>query len=259
MASTPPSQAGAILLCMGKLDGKVAIITGASRGIGAAAARRFAAEGASVVLAARSGAALGDLVVEIGDAALAVETDVADEASVRRLVEAAVKRFGRLDVAFNNAADHHALTPLAEISAADFDHTIAVSLRGVFLSMKYEIPAMLAAGGGAIVNMSSTAGVAAGNAGLSSYVAAKHGVIGLTKAAALDYADKGIRVNALMPGPISTRPEMEAANVGQYIPLKRMGKPEEVAAAAVWLCSDEAAYITGTALAIDGGKLARSA
>jgi NAD(P)-dependent dehydrogenase (short-subunit alcohol dehydrogenase family) len=174
-------------------------------------------------------------------------------------VEAAVERFGRLDVAFNNAADHHGLTPLADVSVEDFDHTIAVSLRGVFLSMKFEIPAMLASGGGAIVNMSSTAGVAAGNAGLSSYVAAKHGVVGLTKAAALDYADRGVRVNALMPGPINTRPEMEAANVGQWVPMKRMGTPEEVAAAAVWLCSDESSYITGATLAIDGGKLARSA
>jgi NAD(P)-dependent dehydrogenase (short-subunit alcohol dehydrogenase family) len=243
---------------MGKLDGKVAIITGASRGIGAAAARSFAADGARVVLAARSREALQALAGELGDA-IAVETDVADEQSVRGLVETAVKKFGRLDVAFNNAADHHGLTPLADISLEDFDHTIAVSLRGVFLCMKYEIPAMLAAGGGAIVNMSSTAGVAAGNAGLSSYVAAKHGVIGLTKAAALDYAEKGIRVNALMPGPILTRPEMEAANVGQWIPMKRIGRPEEVAAAAAWLCSDESAFITGTSLAIDGGKLARSA
>ena len=244
---------------MGRLEGKVAIITGASRGIGAAAARRFAAEGAKVVLAARDGAALEALVAEIGDSALAVQTDVADEASVKGLVEAAVARFGRLDLAFNNAADHHGLTPLADISVEDFDHTLAVSLRGVFISMKYEIPAMLASGGGAIVNMSSTAGVAAGTAGLSSYVAAKHGVIGLTKAAALDYAEKGIRVNALMPGPILTRPEMEAANVGQWIPMKRIGTPEEVAAAAAWLCSDESAFITGTSLAIDGGKLARSA
>ena len=124
--------------------------------------------------------------------------------------------------------------------------------------MKHEIPAMLAGGGGAIVNMSSTAGVGAAP-GIASYVAAKHGVLGLTKAAALDYAEKGIRVNALTPGPIFTRPEMEAANVGQWMPMKRMGTAEEVAAAAAWLCSDEAAYITGTALAIDGGKLARSA
>jgi NAD(P)-dependent dehydrogenase (short-subunit alcohol dehydrogenase family) len=247
---------------MGRLDGKVAIITGASRGIGAASAKAFAAAGARVVLAARSGKDLAAVVDEIrtaGGDGIAFETDVSDEESVKGLIAAAVKKYGRLDYAFNNAADHHALTPLADIATADFDHTVAVSLRGVFLAMKYEIPEMLKAGGGAIVNMSSTAGVAAGNAGLSSYVAAKHGVIGLTKAAALDYADKGIRVNALMPGPIFTRPEMEAANVGQWVPMKRMGRPEEVAAVAVWLCSDEAAYITGASIPIDGGKLARSA
>jgi NAD(P)-dependent dehydrogenase (short-subunit alcohol dehydrogenase family) len=242
---------------MGKLDGKVAIITGASRGIGEAAARVFAAEGARVVLAARNRAAMESIVSELGDA-LAVETDVADEASVKRLVEAAVTSYGRLDVAFNNAADGHMPRPLADIPVEDFDRTIATSLRGVFLCMKHEIPAMLAAGGGAIVNMSSTAGVGAWN-GIASYVAAKHGVLGLTKTAALDYAERGIRVNALMPGPIFTRPEMEAANVSQYVPLKRMGRPEEVAAAAAWLCSEESSYITGAALAIDGGKLARSA
>jgi NAD(P)-dependent dehydrogenase (short-subunit alcohol dehydrogenase family) len=124
--------------------------------------------------------------------------------------------------------------------------------------MKHEIPAMLAAGGGAIVNMSSTAGVGAAP-GIGAYAAAKHGVLGLTKTAALDYAEKGIRVNALTPGPIFTKPAMEAANVGQWVPMKRMGRPEEVAAVAIWLCSDEAAYITGAAIPVDGGKLARGA
>ena len=246
---------------MGKFDGKVAIITGASKGIGAAAGRAFASAGALVVLAARGGKALAELAEEIrsaGGEALAVETDVSDDASVARLVASAVDKYGRLDFAFNNAADGHQPTPLADISLEDFDRTIAVSLRGVFLCMKHEIPAMLASGGGAIVNMSSTAGVGAA-AGIASYVAAKHGVLGLTKTAALDYAEKGIRVNALTPGPIFTRPEMEAANVGQWVPMKRMGRPDEVAAVAVWLCSDEAAYITGAAIPIDGGKLARTA
>ena len=244
---------------MGRLDGKVAIITGASRGIGAASARAFASEGARVVLAARNRDALEALVTEIGDeAALAVATDVTDEASVKALVDAAVKRFGRLDVAFNNAGGGQQPRPLADIPVEDFDRTIATSLRGVFLCMKHEIPAMLATGGGAIVNMSSSAGLGAAQ-GIGSYVAAKHGVLGLTKTAALDYAEKGIRVNALAPGPIFTHPEMEAANVGQWVPMKRMGRPEEVAAAAVWLCSEESSYITGTTLSIDGGKTARSA
>ena len=246
---------------MRRLNGRVAIITGASRGIGAAAARIFAAEGARLVVAARDQAALDGLVVEItgsGGDAIAVATDVSDEDSVRQMVAAATETFGGLDVAFNNAADGHRPRPLADIDVADFDRTIGTSLRGVFLCMKYEIPAMLRRGGGAIVNMSSTAGVGAAQ-GIASYVAAKHGVLGLTKTAALDYAERGIRVNALTPGPIFTRPEMEAANVGQWVPMKRMGTPEEVAAAALWLCSDESSFITGAALAIDGGKLARSA
>lgn len=246
---------------MHRLNGRVAIITGASRGIGAAAARAFASEGARLVLAARDQAALDGLVADImrtGGDAIAVATDVADEESVRHMVAAATETFGGLDVAFNNAADGHRPRPLADIDVADFDRTIATSLRGVFLCMKHEIPAMLKRGGGAIVNMSSTAGVGAAQ-GIASYVAAKHGVLGLTKTAALDYAEPGIRVNALTPGPIFTRPEMEAANVGQWVPMKRMGTPEEVAAAALWLCSDESSFITGAALAIDGGKLARSA
>ena len=246
---------------MGKLQGKVAIVTGASRGIGAVAAQLFAAEGASVVLGARSAGALDEVVASIrrgGGQAVGVETDVADEASVARLVARAVQEFGRLDVAFNNAAGGHMPRPLADIAVEDFDRTIAVSLRGVFLCMKHEISAMLKGGGGAIVNMSSTAGVGAAP-GIGSYVAAKHGVLGLTKTAAVDYAERGIRVNALTPGPIFTRPEMEAANVGQWVPMKRMGRPDEVAVAAAWLCSDESSYITGAGLAIDGGKLARSA
>jgi NAD(P)-dependent dehydrogenase (short-subunit alcohol dehydrogenase family) len=245
---------------MGTLEGKVAIVTGASRGIGAAAAVRFAAEGARVVLAARNRAALDAIAAEIraaGGESQAVVLDVTDEGSVKRAVEAAVERFGRLDVAFNNAGAGQMPQPLADIGVEAFDFTIATNLRGVFLCMKHEIPAMLAAGGGAIVNMSSTAGVSVAT-GIAAYAAAKHGVIGLTKTAALDYAEKGIRVNALAPGPILTKPEMERAGIGQYVPMKRMGKPDEVAAAAAWLCSDESSYITGAVLAIDGGRLARS-
>lgn len=246
---------------MTKLDQQVVIVTGASRGIGAASARAFAAAGAKVVLAARNIEALEALAGEIrkaGGDALAVPTDVADGASVERLVATAVETYGRLDAAFNNAGEGHAPRPLAEISPEDFDRTVAVILRGVFLCMKYEIPAMLASGGGAIVNMASTAGLG-GAPGMGSYVAAKHGVVGLTKTAAVDYAERGIRVNALAPGPIFTRPEMEAAQVGRWVPMQRMGRPDEVAAAAVWLCSDQASYISGVTLPIDGGKGARSA
>ena len=246
------------------LDGQVAIITGASRGIGAATARAFVAAGAAVALAARDAAALQTLADELSvdsGRAIAVPTDVGDPTSIQHLVEQTVGAFGRLDLAFNNAAGGgQAPTLLADLPVEAFDSAIAISLRGVFLSMKYEIPAMLAAGGGAIVNMSSTAGLQ-GVGGLAGYVSAKHGVIGLTRSAALDYADRNLRVNAVAPGPILTE-RLEAAGVdaqrmaGLAMPMRRIGRTEEVAQAVVWLCSDQASFITGTVLAIDGGKLA---
>jgi NAD(P)-dependent dehydrogenase (short-subunit alcohol dehydrogenase family) len=246
---------------------RVAIVTGASRGIGAATARAFAAAGAAVALAARDAAALEALAQELsanGGRAIAVPTDVTDPAAVQRLVEQTVRTFGRLDAAFNNAAGGgQGPTPLADLPVEAFDSAIAVSLRGVFLSMKYEIPAMLATGattGGAIVNMSSTAGEQ-GVGGLAGYVAAKHGVIGLTRSAALDYAARHLRVNAVAPGPILTDRLAAAGAEAQRMaalamPVQRIGRPEEVAQAVVWLCSDQASFITGTVLAIDGGKLA---
>ncbi len=248
------------------LGGKVAIITGASRGIGAATARVFAESGATVVLAARDGQALDAVAQDIragGGQALAVPTDVGDPDSVRRLVDQALAAYGRLDAAFNNAGDGHAPTPLAAVAVDDFDLVVRIHLRGVFLSMKYEIAAMLQRGGGAIVNMSSTAGLR-GVPGISSYVASKHGIIGLTKAAALDYAAHGIRVNALAPGPILTDrilqlPEQGREQITRAVPLRRLGQPEEVAKAAAWLCSDAAAFITGSTLSIDGGRLASGA
>jgi NAD(P)-dependent dehydrogenase (short-subunit alcohol dehydrogenase family) len=245
------------------MSARVAIVTGASRGIGAAVARAFRAAGASVAVAARDAEALNRLAEELGGdgQALAVPTDVRDAEAVAEMVRSTVERFGRLDYACNNAAGGgHPPTPLAEVSLDAFDSGIAVNLRGVFLSMREEIPAIVGSGGGAIVNMSSTAGLQAVG-GLASYVAAKHGVEGLTKVAALDYAGNGVRVNALAPGPILTDNLRRAGAAGQEaaaraMPLGRVGEPDEVADAVVWLCSEAAGFITGTTLAIDGGKLA---
>jgi NAD(P)-dependent dehydrogenase (short-subunit alcohol dehydrogenase family) len=243
--------------------GKVALITGASRGIGAAIAREFHATGALVAITARDADELQALAEELGgpNHALAVPADISDPSAVADLVARVVSVFGRLDFAVNNAAGGgHRPTPLAEVPLEAFDSGLAVTLRGVFLSMRAEIPAMVRCGGGAIVNVSSTAGLQ-GVGGLATYVAAKHGVEGLTKVAALDYAEQGIRVNALAPGPILTDSLRRAGADAQQaaanaMPLKRIGDPQEVAAAAVWLCSNQAGFITGTTLTIDGGKLA---
>jgi NAD(P)-dependent dehydrogenase (short-subunit alcohol dehydrogenase family) len=244
------------------LAGKVVIITGASRGIGAAAARVVAAQGASVVLAARDEQALERLVADIarlGGEATAVATDVADEVAVDRLVAATLDRYGSLHGAFNNAGSGHRPTPLAAIDPATFERTLDVNLRGVFLCLRAELPEL--APGGAIVNMSSTAGLS-GAPGMGAYSAAKHGVIGLTQTAALDYGPKGIRVNAIAPGPILTEGGIGAASAeiqqraAELLPLKRLGTPDEVAQVAAWLLSDAASFVNGATIAIDGGKLA---
>jgi NAD(P)-dependent dehydrogenase (short-subunit alcohol dehydrogenase family) len=246
------------------LEGKVAIITGASRGIGAETARAFGAAGASVALAARDEAALNALAEELsngGNEAIVVSTDVTDAGAVERLIAKTVDAFGHLDAAFNNAAGGgQAPTPLPDLPIDAYDTAIATTLRSVFLSMKYEIPAMRQTGGGAIVNMSSTAGIEAVG-GLAGYVSAKHGVIGLTKTAALECASQRIRVNAVAPGPILTEnleragPEMQR-RAGMAMPMQRVGQPDEVARAVLWLCSDQASYTTGATLPIEGGKLA---
>jgi NAD(P)-dependent dehydrogenase (short-subunit alcohol dehydrogenase family) len=245
------------------LDGKVALVAGASRGIGAVTARAFARAGAAVVLAARDKDALESVAEGIradGGKALAVPTDVGDPASVEQLVQQAEATFGHLDAAFNNATDGPMPAPLADLDPEGFDRAIRTNIRGTFLGMKYEIPAMLRAGGGAIVNMASLAGLQ-GVANLAGYAAGKAGIIALTKVAALDYADQGIRVNVVAPGPILTH-HLEAAGAeaqrlaGLSTPMRRVGRPDEVAATVVWLCSDQASFVTGATLPIDGGQYA---
>ena len=244
-------------------DGRVALVVGASKGIGAAAAAAFAAAGTAVVVAARDGAALDALAGRIraaGGRALAVPADVTDAAAMEHLVDATVTQFGRLDVAFNNASDKIDMTPLADIDPADFSRNVATSTQGTFLGMKYQIPAMLAGGGGAIVNMASLAGVN-GVANLAAYVAGKAGIIGLTKVAALDYADQGIRVNALAPGTILTH-HLEAAGeqalrgAAMAAPMRRVGTVHEVADVVLWLCSEQSSFVTGSVIPIDGGMWA---
>ena len=246
------------------LDGRVALVTGASRGIGAATARALSTAGARVVLAARDEPALQAVATEIngrGGNAMVVVTDVRSPQSVRRMVEQTLDAHGRLDVAVNNAAGGgHGPTRLADVAIADFDSAIEVSLRGVFLAMKYEIPAILLAGGGAIVNMSSTAAQRPVG-GLAGYVCAKSALVGLTRTAALDYAADGVRINALAPGPVLTETLDRAGPTARRraaasLPMQRLGRPEQVAAAAVWLCGPAADFITGATLAVDGGLLA---
>jgi NAD(P)-dependent dehydrogenase (short-subunit alcohol dehydrogenase family) len=244
--------------------GKVALIAGASKGIGAVTAEAFAAAGAAVALAARDERALAKVAEGIraaGGQALAVRTDVGDAEAVEHLLDRTVEEFGRLDFAFNNATDGPPPTPLAEIDPDEFDRGIRANIRGTFLGMKYQIRAMLRNGGGAIVNMASLAGASQGFPGLAAYVAGKAGIIGLTKVAALDYADAGIRVNVVAPGPILTH-HLRAAGedairqAGLATPMRRIGQAQEVADAVLWLCSAQSSYITGATLPIDGGQSA---
>jgi NAD(P)-dependent dehydrogenase (short-subunit alcohol dehydrogenase family) len=243
--------------------GKVALIAGASRGIGAVTARAFAESGAAVVLGARDGEALDSVAKSIkstGGRVLALTLDVGDATAVEQLVQQTRNTFGRLDMAFNNATDGPMPAPLAEIDPADFDRGIRTNIRGTFLGMKYQIPAMLQSGGGAIVNMASLAGLN-GIANLAAYVAGKAGIIGLTKVAALDYADRGIRVNVVAPGPILTH-HLEKAGIeaqrqaAASTPMRRIGRADEVATTVLWLCSDQASFITGAIIPIDGGQYA---
>lgn len=252
---------------MASMQGKVALITGASAGIGRAAAFAFAREGAAVALAdidLQRGEATAAEVAELGVDTVFAQADVSDESSVVDAVRRAVDRFGRLDFAFNNAGIEGEQAPTADCTTDNWNRTIAINLTGIFLCMREEIPRMLANGGGVIVNNSSVAGLV-GFPGIPAYTASKHGILGLTRTAALEYATQGIRVNAVCPGVIDT--EMitrfthgDAAVADQLLetePVARLGAPGEVADAVVWLCSERASFVTGHALAVDGGFVAR--
>jgi len=252
----------------GGFEGKVAFVTGAGGGIGRAAALAFAREGASVVVSDISEQDAREtvrMIEEPGGRALAVGCDVTRSGDVKAALDQTVETFGRLDVAFNNAGVEQEPKAAAELTEEEWDRIVAVDLRGVFLCMKHEIPLMLEQGGGAIVNTSSGAGVK-GFEGQAAYVAAKHGVVGLSKAAALDYARENIRINAVCPGIIDTPmmdrfgggtpegKERELAGAAAAQPIGRAGKSEEIAAAVVWLCSDAASFAVGHAMVVDGGQ-----
>ena len=251
----------------GQLDGKVALVTGGSSGIGHVTALTFAREGAKVVVADMQqdgGHQTVYMIQESGGEATFVPVDVTKATDVEAMIAKAVQTYGRLDCAYNNAGvGSRARAPLADYPEEDWHRIIAINLTGVWLCMKYEIPQMLQQGGGAIVNTASIAGLA-GLSETSAYVASKHGVVGITRTAALEYARQGIRVNCVCPGyirtPMTAQSMSDPDRLAQMIarePIGRVGNPEEVAAAVMWLCSDAASFVTGHTMTVDGGYMAQ--
>ncbi|MDQ2084310.1 SDR family oxidoreductase [Xanthobacteraceae bacterium Astr-EGSB] len=248
---------------MPQLANKTAIVTGASSGIGLSTAKLFAREGANLILSARRSGILDALVAEIeavGGRAVAVAGDVREEAHAAALVRAAVENFGGLDIAFNNAGSNGEMGPTPEISLAGWNETLAVNLTGAFLGAKHQIPAMLARGGGSLIFTSSFVGHTAGFPGVAAYAASKAGLIGLTRALAVEFGPQGVRVNALLPGGTDTplaeawvaTPEALSFVEGLH-GLKRRARPEEIARSALYLASDASSFTTGIALLADGG------
>lgn len=246
---------------------KVSIITGGSSGIGRATAVALAKEGVKVTVAARrakEGEETVRLVKEAGSEGIFMKTDVANEDDVRSMVDKTVKTYGRLDYAFNNAGIEETMTSLVDQTSDVFDQIMNVNVKGVWLCMKYEIPQIIRTEGGAIVNMSSVAGVM-GFPQMPIYVASKHAVLGLTKSAALEYAKSGIRINAIAPGGVETEMPKRAVGYNNQIletlksmhPIGRIGDPEEIANAVVWLLSDKASFVLGHTLLLDGGVVSR--
>ena len=247
------------------LTGRVGLVTGGASGIGAATVRLLVARGARVVIADRDVAAGEGLAAELGGPEVArfVATDVTDPDQVAAMVDAAVEGFGGLDLAVNNAGTSGTYTALTDHTLADWERTVSINLTGVFLCLRAEVPALLARGGGAIVNTASGAGLM-GFAHLPAYVASKHGVVGLTKSVALEYARKGIRVNVVCPGSVRTPmpagfvggDEDALEGMGKMSPIGRLGTPAEIAEAIVWLCTDASSFVTGAAVTVDGGVMA---
>ncbi|HTU47769.1 MAG TPA: SDR family NAD(P)-dependent oxidoreductase [Bryobacteraceae bacterium] len=248
---------------------KVALVTGAASGLGLATAKAFAEAGASVVLAdcnEQEVKAAAKQLADKGHKTLAVICDVSDDAQVEAMVKQTVARFGRLDTAYNNAGIQNVLAETADATRDDYDRVMAVNLRGVWSCMKFELQVMREQGSGAIVNCSSLGGLVGGNQ-RGTYHAAKHGVIGFTKSAALEYATRGIRINDVCPGLIRTpmSDKMEAEGQGEalemmretFVPMQREGRPEEIANTVLFLCSDLASYITGQSISVDGGYVMR--
>ncbi len=247
--------------------GQVALVTGAAMGMGLATARALAQSGASVVLAdrdAKRAAEEAAKIVEEGGIAIGVACDVSDEAQVAALIARTVAEYGRLDMAFNNAGVMAKIAPTADATGEEFDRVIGINLRGVWSCMKYELQQMQRQGSGAIVNNASV-GALTGNPGIGAYIASKHGVVGLTRTAGLEYIKQGIRVNAVNPGTIDTQiardvvggSEQAFAALEKGAPIGRAGRPEEIAAAVLWLCSPGASYVVGEALTVDGGLTAQ--